>query len=65
MNKATVSKINYAASFQALVNVGVYWLAQRGIIPQDAVVDVLVIGNTFSATLIGVFRTWFTDKTNV
>lgn len=62
MNKPAKSKINYTAAFQAAVNVGVYFLANNGIIPQDAVVDALVIGNTFSAMLIATFRTWFTSK---
>lgn len=60
INSAHQSKINYAAAFQALVNVGVYGLVKWGFIPQEAVLDALVVGNTVSAAVIGTFRTWFT-----
>lgn len=60
MNRPTQSKINATAGIGSAVNVGVYILAQRDLIPQDAVVDALVVANVVSQGLIVVFRTWFT-----
>lgn len=62
MNKPAHSKINYTATLQASVNVGIYFMASYGLVPQEAVVDVLIVGNTVSALLIATFRTWFTGS---
>lgn len=61
INPPTASKINLTAFITALLNILVYVAVHRDWIPQDAVVDVLVMGNMLAAALVGVFRTWFTD----
>tara|TARA_R110000782_G_scaffold106459_5_gene194716 strand:- start:10175 stop:10369 length:195 start_codon:yes stop_codon:yes gene_type:complete len=60
INSPANSKINANAAFTSITNVGIYVLANQGLIPQDAVIDALVIGNVISQALQSVFRTWFT-----
>jgi len=60
INRPFVSKINWTVFIQSMTNVAVYFLADQGVIPQEAVVDVLVAANIVSGGLIAVFRTWFT-----
>lgn len=60
VNPPVRSKINWAAGIQSLANVGVWLMYAAGWIPKEAVVDALVVGNTASAGLIFVFRTFFT-----
>ena len=60
INPPIKSKINWTATIQSSVNVGSWWLYQQGYLPQEAMVDVLVVANTISAGVIYVFRTWFT-----
>ena len=60
INPVGQSKIAYTASIQSTVNVAIYMAISRGIIPQEAAVDALVVGNTVSGVLIYVFRRWFT-----
>jgi hypothetical protein len=59
-NHPAKSKINANAAITSATNVGIYFMANQGIIPQDAVIDALVIGNVASQALQSVFRTWFT-----
>ena len=49
-----------AAGIQSLSNMGVYGLVHWGYIPQESVMDALIVGNVASAAMIGTFRTWFT-----
>tara|TARA_R110000772_G_scaffold45492_5_gene104243 strand:- start:4143 stop:4337 length:195 start_codon:yes stop_codon:yes gene_type:complete len=60
INSPARSKINMAAGIQSLSNMGVYGLVHWGYIPQEAVMDALIVGNVASAAMIGTFRTWFT-----
>lgn len=62
INPPVKSKINGAATMQSCVNVGAWLLYQNGYIPQEAMIDVLVIANTISAGIIATFRTWFTGS---
>jgi hypothetical protein len=60
INSPLRSKINATAAITSATNVGIYFLAERGFIPADAVIDALVVGNVAAQALIAVLRSWFT-----
>jgi hypothetical protein len=59
-NHPARSKINANAAITSTTNVGIYYLYHHGLIPQEAVIDSLVLGNLAAQGLQSVFRTWFT-----
>lgn len=60
INPTSRSKIAHTAGIQSAFNVLVYIAISRGVIPEEAAVDALLIANTVSGGLIYVFRRWFT-----
>lgn len=58
MNHPTVSKINWTAAAIAFVGI----LVVSGAIPEEYEAHVVSLITVFMPTLIIVFRSWFTDK---